>query len=186
VSELVLFGVTAGRRREADWLFREGLAPLFPAQWERRRSALPPALRDGDVVEGYHRLLQDPDPAVRERTAYEWCLWESATPDWPPRPGLAERFTDPAFAMAFARLVTHYVHNDDFLEDGILLRNIGALAGIPAILINGRYDLQAPLETAWLLERGWPEAELVVVEEAGHGAGAPGTLVRATDRFATR
>src|SRR5207342_2307439 len=114
---------------------------------------------------------------------YEWCLWESATPDWPPRPGLAERFTDPAYAMAFARLVTHYVHNDDFLEDGILLRNIGALAGIPAILINGRYDLQAPLETAWLLERRWPEAELVVVDDAGHGAGAPGTLVRATDRF---
>ncbi len=102
-------------------------------------------------------------------------------------PGLAKRYRDPAFALAFARLVTHYVHHDEFLEDGILLRNIGVLAGIPAVLINGRYDLQAPLGTAWELARRWPAAELVVVENAGHSASAPGItaeLVRATDRFA--
>lgn len=187
VAEMVLFGVTAGRRKEADWLFREGLAPLFPEQWERRRAALPDEYRHGDVVAGYRRLLHDPDPAVRAQAAFEWCMWESATPDWPPKPGLAKRYADPAFALAFARLVTHYVHHDDFLEDGILVRNIGVLTGIPAVLINGRYDLQAPLGTAWELARLWPDAELVVVENAGHSASATGItaeLVRATDRFA--
>jgi proline iminopeptidase len=187
VSELVLFGVTAGRRREDDWLFREGLAPLFPEQWARRRNALPEAEREGDVVAGYHRLLRDPDPGVRERAAREWCMWESATPDWPPRPGLAARFTDPQFAMTFARIVTHYVHHDQFLEDGILFRQIDALRDIPGILINGRFDLQSPLETAWLLDRMWPAAELVVVDGAGHSASSAGItaeLVRATDRFA--
>jgi proline iminopeptidase len=189
VSELVLFGVTAGRRKEDDWLFREGLAPLFPEQWARRRMALPEADREGDVVAGYHRLLNDPDPAVRERAALEWCTWESATPDWPPKPGLARRFADPDFAMAFARIVTHYVHHGGFLEDEIILREIGSIGSIPGILINGRFDLQAPLETAWTLERLWPAAELVVVENAGHSASAAGItaeLVRATDRFAVR
>ena len=189
VSELVLHGVTAGRRRESDWLFREGLAPLFPAEWARRRELLPEVDRAGDVVAGYYRLLHDPDPAVRDLAAHEWCLWESATPDWPPRPGLAPRFTDPKFAMAFARIVTHYVHHDEFLEDDVLVREIAAIAGIPGVMINGRFDLQAPLETAWTLDRLWPASELVVVENAGHSAASAGItteLVRATDRFAGR
>ena len=126
---------------------------------------------------------------MRAHAALEWCTWESATPDWPPKPGLASRYTDPAFALAFARLVTHYVDHDVFLEDGILLRNIAALDGIPGIMINGRFDLQAPLGTAWELARLWPGSELVVVEDAGHAADAEGItteLVRATDRFCAR
>lgn len=189
VSELVLWGVTTGRRSEADWLFREGLAPLFPAQWERRSDAVPPGERDGDVVAAYARMLQDPDPDVRAQAAHEWCTWESATPDWPPTTGLASRYRDPAFALAFARLVTHYVSNDLFLEDGSLLRHADRLTDIPGTLVNGRFDLQAPLGNAWALKRVWPRAELVVVDDAGHAGDAPGMereLVRATDRYAGR
>ena len=123
VTEMVLFGVTTGRRAEFDWLFRGGVAAFFPEQWERLRAALPADERDGDIVEAYHRLLFDPDPTVRERAAFEWCLWESATPAWPPAPGLAHRYTDPKFALAFARLVTHYVRHDAWIEDGSLLRD---------------------------------------------------------------
>ena len=112
VTEIILFGVTTGRRKEFDWLFRGGLAPLFPEQWEQLRAALPLAERDGDLVEAYHRLLHDPDPTVRYRAALAWCTWESATPAWPSTPGLSPRFTDPDFRMAFARLVTHYVRHD--------------------------------------------------------------------------
>jgi proline iminopeptidase len=187
VSEMVLFGVTAGRRKEADWLFREGLQPLFPEQWERRRAALPERDRQGDVVAAYHRLLNDPDPEVRRRYAYEWCMWESATPTWPPSEGLSPRYADPRFALGFARLVTHYVHHDDFLEDNVLMDNIALLADTPAVLINGRSDMQAPLGTAWELSRRWPAAELVVVVGESHAAGTPGMaaeIVRATDRFA--
>ncbi len=189
VTEMILFGVTTGRRKEFDWLFRGGAAVLFPAQWERLRAAVPAAERDGDLVEAYHRLLHDPDPVVRRRAAVEWCTWESATLAWPPAPRLSPRFTDPAFAMAFARLVTHYVRHDAWLEDGSLLRGAGSLAGIPGIMVQGRFDLQAPIAWAWDLHRAWPRAELVVVDNAGHAGDDPGitqALVRSTDQFATR
>jgi proline iminopeptidase len=100
-----------------------------------------------------------------------------------------ERFNDPAYALAFARLVTHYLCHDEFLEDGVFLRNAGRLSGIPGVLVNGRYDLQAPLGNAWTLAGAWPDAELVVVDGEGHAGNVPGItreLVRATDRFASR
>jgi len=186
VCELVLFGVTTGARAEFDWLFRDGLARFFPEAWQRRRDALPQALRGGDVVEAYRRLLFDADPTVRERAAHAWCLWESATPDWPPRTELAPRFRDPKFALAFARIVTHYVAHDAWLGDGRVWRELDAIAHITATLINGRYDFQSPLGTAWALRERLPRAELVVVD-AGHSAGDDRLLeaiVAATDRYA--
>ncbi|MGZ8585338.1 MAG: prolyl aminopeptidase, partial [Actinomycetota bacterium] len=187
VTAMVLWGVNAARRREFDWLFRGGVGVFFPEQWERLRSAVPEDRRDLDIVDAYAELLFDPDPEVRRRAAYEWCLWESATPSWPPTTGLDERYEDPAFALAFARLVTHYVRHDAWVGDDLLLRGIGALADVPAVLVQGRFDFQAPLGSAWDLHRAWPSSELVVVEDAGHDAGAPGIereIVRATDRFA--
>jgi proline iminopeptidase len=185
VTGMILWGITTGRRSEADWPFRGGLAPLFPEQWAQLRGGVPEAEDDADVVDAYARLLFDPDPGVRARAAHDWCMWESATPDWPPKTGLASRYRDPDFALAFARLVTHYVRNDLFLEDGVLLRNAGALAGIPGTLINGRFDLQAPLGNAYALREAWPTSELVVVDEAGHAADAiEGELRAASERFA--
>jgi len=188
VTELILFGVTTGRREEFDWLFRDGLGAFFPEEWERRRSALPVADRDGDIVEAYCRLLQDSDPAIRQQAALAWCVWESATPDWPPVSGLAPRFCDPSFAMAYARLVTHYVRHNAWLGDGSVWRAVDRLAGIPGVLVNGRFDFQAPIATAWKLHSLWPRSELVVVNDAGHAASNPGIteeLIRATDRFAS-
>lgn len=186
VAELILFGVTTGRHSEFDWTFRGGLARFFPEQWDRLRAGAPAAERNGDLVGAYHRLLNDPDPGVRRGAAEAWCLWESATPSWPPTNGLAERFRDPDYALAFARIVTHYVRQNAWLEDGVLLRGAGALAEIPGILVNGRFDFQAPIANAWELKRVWPRAELVIVDDAGHGANGnlDRELVRATDRFA--
>ena len=187
VTELVLFGVTTGRREEFDWLFRDGLERLFPEAWERRRAAIGHGERDGDVVEAYARLLHDPDETVRARAAHAWCLWESATLEWPPNPELAPRFRDPAYALAFARIVTHYVRHDAWLGDGRVLRDIHRLANTPGVLINGRYDLQAPLATAWELHRLWPRSELVVIDDAGHSASdsrLTDAIVAATDAFA--
>jgi proline iminopeptidase len=136
VSEMVLFGVTSGRRGEVDWLFRGGLARFFPEQWER----LAQGIRDADVVDEYARRLDDPGPGVRRAAAEDWCRWESATPHWPPRDGLDARFQDADYAMAFARIVTHYVRHDLFLEEDELLRGADALARIPATLVHGRFD----------------------------------------------
>ncbi len=188
VTEMILWGVTTGRRVESDWLFRGGVAVLFPEQWERLRAAVPVAERDGDIVDAYSRMLHDPDPEVRRRAALAWCTWESVTPGWPPTAGLDERYADPDFALAFARLVTHYVRHDLFLEDQILLREARALADIPGVLVNGRFDLQAPIANAWELHRAWPGAELVIVENAGHAGDDPdltGAMIRATDRLAS-
>jgi len=187
VREIILFGVTTGRRKEFDWSFRGGLADLFPEQWERLRDSIPPALRDADIIEAYYRLLHDPDPAVRKQAALAWCTWESATPAWPPAEGLSPRFRDPAFRMAFARIVTHYVRHYAWLEDGALLRDAGAISDIPGIMVNGRFDLQAPIGWAYDLKRVWPRAKLVIVDDAGHdasNASIAAELVRATNEFA--
>jgi proline iminopeptidase len=188
VTEIVFVGVTTTRRVEIDWLYG-GVAPLFPEQWARFRAGVPPTERDGDLVAAYHRLLQDPDPTIHMKAAKDWCEWESALvsvdPDAPPDP----RRLQPAFQLAFARIVTHYFHHNAWLEDGILLRQAGALAHIPGILVHGRLDLCSPLVTAWELAQAWPDSELVIVSGAGHSSSDPGmseVLIAATDRFATR
>jgi len=186
VTEIVLFGVTTGRHKEFDWSFRGGLADLFPEQWERLSKAAPAELRDGDIIEAYSRLLHDPDPAIRNQAALAWCTWESATPAWPPTDGLSPRFRDPAFRVAFARIVTHYVRHNAWLEDGILLRNAGAIADIPGVMVNGRFDLQAPIGWAHDLKRVWPRARLVVIKDAGHDASnarIAGELIRGTNDY---
>lgn len=185
VTEIVLCAITTGRHEEFDWLFRGGLARFFPEQWERLRSAVPDAAGDADVVNAYSRLFVDPDPEVRANAVFEWCMWESATPAWPPTNELAERFRDPDYALAFARIVTHYVRANAWLDDGALLGDAGLLADIPGVLVSGRFDFQAPIAYAYELKRAWPQAELVIVDEAGHvPTGDLGRQVAlATDRF---
>ena len=156
VTALVVFGVTTGRHSEFDWLFRGGLALFFPQQWHRLAAHVRGA---DDVPAAYYELLNDPDPQVRRRATEEWCLWESATPHWPPREGMSDRYADPDFAYAFARLVTHYVHANAWLEDGQLMRP-DLLERIPGAIVNGRFDFQAPVGNAWALHRAWPRAEL--------------------------
>ncbi len=187
VSGIILFGVTTGRHSEIDWLFRGGVSIFFPEQWDSLRMALPASERDGDILAAYYRQFNHPDLAVRQRAANAWCLWESASLDWPPSTSLAGRFTDPTYALAFARLVTHYTYHNLFLEDGVLLRQTDKLAGIPGIMLNGRFDFQAPLGNAWELKRVWPRAELMIIDEAGHASSdaLDAELIKATDRFAT-
>jgi proline iminopeptidase len=188
VTEVVLIAIATTRRHEVDWITRQ-MGRLFPEEWARFRDGVPAADRDGDLADAYARLLADPDPAVRERAAHDWCRWEDThvaiRPDHRPDP----RYDDPAFRMTFARLVTHYWRHAGFLEDGVLLAEAGRLAGIPGVLIHGRMDVSGPLDTAWELARAWPGAELVVIAEAGHSAGDPGmteATAAATDRFARR
>lgn len=187
VTEIILFGVTTGRHKEIDWLFRGGVAIFFPEQWDRLRNPLPEAERSGDILGAYYQRLNSPDLSIRQRAAEAWCLWESATLDWPPSTMLSKRFTNPIYALAFARIVTHYQHHHAFLEDGSLLRHAEALANIPGIMVNGRFDFQAPIGNAWELKRVWPRAELVIVDNAGHAPtnqGVTQELIRATNRFA--
>jgi proline iminopeptidase len=170
VRGLVLGLVTTTSRLEVEWI-TEGVGRIFPREWERFATAVPERLRDRPLVDAYAELLFDADPAVRERAAREWCLWEDAhvslAPGFQPNP----RFEDAAFRLRFARLVTHYWRHHAFLGEDQLLRNAGLLDGIPGVLLHGRYDVSGPLDTAWRLSKAWPTSRLVVLEDAGHGNG---------------
>jgi proline iminopeptidase len=186
VSELVLVAVGTTRPSEIDWLYH-GAGRFFPEPWSRFRAGVPAADRDGNLVHAYHRLLQHPDEAVRERAARDWCDWEDAVVSLDPHAGPNPRYADPRFRMAFARIVTHYFKHCAWLDDGGLLRHADQLRGIPGVMIHGRLDLGSPVITAWELAQAWPDGELIIVNAAGHSTGDPGmseTAVAATDRFA--
>ena len=183
---LVLGAVTTGARRETEWITRD-MGRIFPLEWERFMASIPEAKRGGDPAAAYARLLAHPDPAVQEQAALAWCRWEdvhvSLMPGWTPSP----RFEDPAFRLTFARLVTHYWSRGCFLADGEILAGAHRLAGIPAHLIHGRWDVSGPLETAWTLHRALPGSRLTVLEGAGHGGvGSPEAMTAALDEFRGR
>ncbi|MEU5693781.1 prolyl aminopeptidase [Actinosynnema sp. NPDC020468] len=182
VSELVVRGVFTMRRKEVDWFYAGGTGFLFPEAWAELTRFAP----DGDVVGTYGRLLEDPDPAVHLPAAVAWSVWEASTITLLPRPELVADFAKDRFALAFARIENHYMRHGGFLEEGQLLRDAGRLAGIPGVIVQGRYDVATPPTTAWELHRAWPGSELVIVPDAGHSADEPGiaaALVAATDRF---
>ncbi len=165
VSAAVIQAVTTTRRYEIEWLYH-GVSRFFPEQWHRFRALVP---AEEDLLAGYARLLGDPNPAVRERAAVEWCAWEDAVISMEPngQPG-AYSARPGRDLLAFTRICAHYFSQGAWLEEGQLLRDAGRLAGIPAVLIHGRLDLGSPLDTAWELAQAWPDARLVVVDDSGH------------------
>ncbi|GGX89184.1 prolyl aminopeptidase [Streptomyces minutiscleroticus] len=186
VSEIVVSGVTTTRRSEIDWLYR-GVGRFFPEQWERFVAGAGGTPRDGDVVAAYARLTEHPDAAVREKATADWCAWEDAVLSGETN-GTAHPYGDrPSDArLALVRICSHYFSHGAWLEEGVLLREAGRLAGIPGVLVHGRFDMGGPLLTAWELHRAWPGSELHVVEDAGHlgGARTRGHVLRALNRFA--
>lgn len=188
VSEIVIPAVTSTRRAELDWLYR-GPARFFPEQWERFLAGAPGTPRDGDIVAAYARQMEHPDVGVRERATIDWCAWEDAVVSGETK-GASNPYSDrpPAARLAFVRICTHYFSHAGWLKEGVLLREASRLAGIPGVLIHGRLDIGGPLDTAWELSRAWPDAKLIVVEDAGHlgNAATRDHVLRALDRFAAR
>ncbi|GAB3743130.1 prolyl aminopeptidase [Amycolatopsis oliviviridis] len=184
VSEMVLMGLATGRRSETDLLTR-GLGGVFPEAWAKFRDGVPEEDRDGDLAAAYLKLLMDPDPAVHEKAAANWCAWEDAIiPTSPPY----KSFETAKFRLAFARLVTHYWSQGSFLDEGVVLREAKTLAHIPAVLAEGCLDLGNLIGTPWELAHAWPGSELVVIDEVGHSTQDEPmreVLIGATDRFAS-
>lgn len=170
VIAMALGAVTGGTRLEIEWITR-AMGRIFPREWEEFVAPLPVEERDGNLPAAYARLLADPDPAVRENAALQWCRWEdvhvSLMPGWTP----SVRYQNPDFRRVMTRLVTHYWANDCFLAPNQILDGMDRLAEIPAILVHGLYDISGPLDTAWAIHQRWPGSELVVLDGAGHGGG---------------
>jgi len=185
VTELVLRGIFLLRRSEIDWYYNGGAAHLFPELWEDFLAPIPEAERE-DLVEAYHRLLHSPDGPTAERAAVAWSSWEGATSSLLPRPERVAENSEPRFALAFARIENHYFRHGGFLGEGQLLRRADRLAGIPGVIVQGRYDVVCPATSAWALHQAWPDAQLHIIDDAGHSFDEPGithALIEATDAF---
>ncbi|WP_216214446.1 prolyl aminopeptidase [Amycolatopsis aidingensis] len=186
VSEIVLRGVFTARRGELDWIYRGGAGQLFPEEWASYLAPLDEAGR-ADPLAGYRRLLDDPDPAVRERAAVAWSAWEGAIVSVLPQESFRSNYARPEFAVPFARIALHYFAHGAWLDEGQLIRDAAKLQGIPGVIVQGRYDLVCPPVTAYQLHQAWPGSELRILPNAGHAVNDPGVLHElrlATDRFA--
>lgn len=187
VKELVLRGIFLLRRSELEWFYQHGCSELYPEAWSAFEGVIPPEER-GDMIGAYYRRLTDPNPAVHVPAAEAWSVWEGTTLSLIADPVRVRLFANPAYALAFARIESHYFVNGGFLAfDGELLTNAEKLARIPGVIVHGRYDVVTPVKSAWDLKQAWPAAELRVVPDAGHAMTEPGIvheLIAATRQFA--
>jgi proline iminopeptidase len=186
VTEMVLRGIFTFTTDEMRWFYLDGTKNLFPDAYEAFEQAIPLEER-ADLVDAYYQRLTGDDPAARRAAARAWSMWECRVATLRPDEGLVAHCEDASFTLAFARIECHYFVNGGFLPSPTaLLDGMDALAGVPAVLVHGRYDVIGPARNAWRLHRAWPGSELHYVDDAGHSANEPGitaALVAATDRF---
>jgi proline iminopeptidase len=186
VTELVLRGIFLIRREEIRWFYQEGTSWIYPDAWQEYIGHIPEAER-GDLLHAYYRRLTSPNIEVQRAAAKIWSVWEGTTSCLIPNAEIIARTGGNDFALAFARIEAHYFVHDAWLGgDKALLANVGKIRHIPAVIVQGRYDVVCPVKSAWDLHEVWPQAELHIVPDAGHAASEPGIvheLVSATDRF---
>ena len=185
VLALVLRGIFLCRPHEITWFYQYGASRLLPDYWQDFIAPIPEQERD-DLVRAYARRLTGNDEVVRMAAAKAWSVWEGRAATLKPTAAVIDHFANPFTALSLARIENHYFVNDTFLEDNQILRDAGRLQGIRGVIVHGRYDMVCPLENAWELHQAWPEAELHIIDDAGHSAAEPGTtdaLIRATSRL---
>lgn len=186
VTAVVLRGIFTLRRRELLWFYQRGADAIFPDVWEGFLAPIPEDERH-DMIEAYYRRLTGPDESVKLACARAWSQWEGATISLLADDKRVADFGQDRFALSFARIECHYFNHRGFFDsDDQLIANAHRLRWIPGVIVQGRYDVVTPMETAWALHRAWPEAALEIIPDAGHTVTEPGiadAIIRATDRF---
>jgi proline iminopeptidase len=191
VTHLVLRGIFLLRRWELKWFYQDpgGAAALYPDLWEHYIEPIPEAER-ADMMGAYYRRLTGTDAAELSRAAKAWALWEAATSFLRKNPLYTAKLGQDTHSEAFSRIECHYFVNGGFLASpNQLIDNVDRIRHIPAVIVQGRYDIVCPMKSAWELHRAWPEADLHIIPDAGHSAFEPSNtheLIKATDRFASR
>ena len=183
----ILRGIFLGRQQELDW-FLYGMKTVFPESWDRLVEPLDAEERK-DILSAYHKRLLDPDKTIHLEAARLWSAYEGACSTLLPSPETVAAFSGDHLAYALARIEAHYFVNDLFMEENALLENIDRVRHLPGVIVQGRYDMVCPIYTADALHRAWPEADYVVIPDAGHSAMEPGirtALLRATERLKHR
>jgi proline iminopeptidase len=181
---LILRGIFLCRKSEIDW-FLYGLRNLFPEAWRAFSGAIPQS-ESGDLLSAYHKRLIDPDPRVHMPAARAWSIYEGSCSTLLPSAETIAYFAGDVVALGLARIEAHYFTNDIFLPENSLLDNIGRIRNVPGIIVQGRYDAVCPIVSADDVHCVWPEAEYIIVPDAGHSAWEPGIcaeLVKATEKF---
>jgi proline iminopeptidase len=185
VRNLVLRGVFLMTQAELDWFYGGGAGKFWPEVWERFESLIPADERE-DMIGAYHRRLFSGDLPQEQRYGRAWAAWENALASISSNGHAGEGPSD--YARAFARLENHYFINAGFLEfDGQILEHVSRIAHIPAVIVQGRYDMICPPSSAYALAKTWDKCDLKMVRNAGHALSEPGItseLVRAMDRIA--
>lgn len=169
VSELVLAGVATTARRDLQWLYGD-VGNMFPEAYNRFSATVPNTKTPLERIVAYGDLLTHTDPDICQQAADNWCRWELAmfgqdyeTVDLP-------GWSDPAFRLTFARIVTHYFRNAAWLDDTEILNNMGRIAHIPGVMIHSRFDPSAPLRAPWELAQAWPMGRLQILPGNSHSA----------------
>jgi proline iminopeptidase len=187
VLGLILRGIFLLRRKEIQWFYQSGCSAIFPDAWAEYLQPIPIAERQ-DLLSAYYRRLTSDAPETQLQAARAWSIWEASTSKLIPDSDLIQKLGEPQFAIAFARIECHYfIHGGFFESDNFLIEQVDRIRHIPAVIVQGRYDVVCPMESAWELHQAWPEAELVIVPDAGHSMTEPGirsALIEASDRFA--
>ena len=172
VTNLVLRGIFMMTKRELDWFYGGGAGRFFPRQWEYFTKLVPENERD-DYIAAYARRLTGDNEAEKIQFARAWTEWESALAVLEPKPTRGS--TPAAYALAFAKIENHYFSNGGFLrEDRQLLKDMHKISHMPGTIVQGRYDMICPPETAFALHAAWPASRMVVVPNAGHALSEPG------------
>nr|WP_207779223.1 prolyl aminopeptidase [Zavarzinia aquatilis] len=184
VVGLILRGIFLCRPSEIQW-FLYGMREVFPENWRAFAGFLPEDER-GDLLAHYHRRLVDPDPAVHMPAARSWSTYEGSCSTLLPSPAVVQGFADDVTALGLARIEAHYFINDSFLRPNQLIEDVERIRHIPAVIVQGRYDMVCPIRSADDLHQAWPEAVYQIVPDAGHNAFEPGVraaLVAACEKF---
>lgn len=186
VSSLILRGIFMCRRKELRWFYQRGASEIFPDVFEAYRDHIPETEQE-DLMTAYYKRLTSEDPEVRLAAAKQWSAWEMATSRLLPDEDYVAKADDADFALAFARIESHYFVNNIFLEDDFIMKNVHKIEHIPGVIVQGRYDIVCPPVSAWELHKAWPLSQLEMIPDAGHSIvelGIAQALVKATDAYA--
>ena len=188
VSEMVLRGIFMLRKKELDWFYQEGASKIFPEAWEKFLEPIDVNQRD-NLMSAYHKIFTSDDEDKKLSAAIAWSVWEGSTSSLSYNPDMANSFSDPKFALAFALIENHYFINKGFLEheNQLIETGIDIIRHIPTTIVQGRYDIVCPMATAWELSKNWPEAKLIIAPSSGHTAfekEITHELIKATNEYA--
>lgn len=175
VLGMILRGIFLCRPKEIEWFYQYGASRIYPDLWEDFTGLIPENERD-DLLAAYYTRLTGEDEIQRMAAAKAWAIWEGRTANLRPKKSVVEHFSDPFTALSLARIEAHYFINNAFLEDNQILRDAHKLNDIPGTIVQGRYDIICPMESAWELYQTWTMAELYIIADAGHSASEAGTV----------